>query len=133
MGSHKVVGKRYVFTRTSQMASIGTIFTSTYHTKQLNPWPNSPSSRVVNYSRLTAFQGDMEPFKGNSSTHGCLTNLSNKPQQSSLGNFQHHYPLELLVNVYSYRLIVKSACLAVVCMEAGFSQIRSHIYSYVIL
>ena len=35
MGSHKVPGKGYVNTKTSQMASIGAIFTSTYHTKQL--------------------------------------------------------------------------------------------------
>ena len=59
MSSHKVVGKGYVLTKTSQMASIGVIFTSTYHTKQLNPWPNSSASRVVNYSRLSACQGDM--------------------------------------------------------------------------
>ena len=32
MGSHEVAGKGYVFTKTSQMASIGAIFTSTYHT-----------------------------------------------------------------------------------------------------
>ena len=42
MRSHEVAGKGYVFTKTSQMASIGVIFTSTYHTKQLNPWPNQP-------------------------------------------------------------------------------------------
>ena len=29
------------------MTSIGVIFTSKCHTKQLNPWPNSSSSRVV--------------------------------------------------------------------------------------
>ena len=58
-GSHEVAGKSSVFTKTSQMASIGAIFTSTDHTKQLNPWPNSPASRVVNYSWLSACQGDM--------------------------------------------------------------------------
>ena len=30
MGSHEVVGKGYVFTKTSQMASIGAIFTTTH-------------------------------------------------------------------------------------------------------
>ena len=30
-----------VSTESSQMASIGAIFRSIYHTKQLNPWPNS--------------------------------------------------------------------------------------------
>ena len=90
------------------MASIGAIFTSTYHTKQLNPWPNSSTSRVVNYSCLSACQGDMEPFEGDPSTRGRLTSLRNKPQQSSQGNFQHQYMPQLLVNVYSYRLMVKS-------------------------
>ena len=59
VGSHEVAGKGYVLTKTSQMASIGVIFTSTYHTRQLNPWPNSSASRVVNYSQLSACQGDM--------------------------------------------------------------------------
>ena len=36
VGSHKVADKGYDFTKISQMASIGVIFTSTYHTKQLN-------------------------------------------------------------------------------------------------
>ena len=63
------------------MASIGANFTSTYHTKQLNPWPNSSTSRVVNYSWLSACQGDMEPFEGDPSTRERLTSLRNKPQQ----------------------------------------------------
>ena len=46
---------------------------------------------------------------------------------SSLGNFQHQYPHELLVSVYSYHLMVKSLCLAVVCMVGGFSQIQSQL------
>ena len=44
VGSHKVAGKGYINTENSQIISIGAIFNSTYHTKQLNPWPNSPSS-----------------------------------------------------------------------------------------
>ena len=31
MGRHEMVGKDYVFTKTSQIASIGVIFTTTYH------------------------------------------------------------------------------------------------------
>ena len=81
MQSHEVAGKGYVLTKTSQMASIGVIFTSTYHTKQLNPWPNSLASRVVNYSRLSAGQGDMQPFEGDPYTRGRLTSLRNKPQK----------------------------------------------------
>ena len=82
MGGKPRSGRQgYVLTKTSQMASIGVIFTSTYHTKQLNPWPNSSSSRVVNYSRLSACQGDMQPFEGDPYTRGHLTSLRNKPQQ----------------------------------------------------
>ena len=81
-GSHKVVGKGYIFTKTSQMASLGAIFTSTYHTKQLNPWPNSSASCVVNCSRLSACQGDIESFEGDPSTRERLTSLRNKPQQN---------------------------------------------------
>ena len=44
-----------------------------------------------------------------------------------LDNFLHQYLPELLVNVYSYRVMVK-VCLAVVCVEAGFCQIQSQIH-----
>ena len=74
------------------MASIGVILTSTYHTKQLNPWPNSSASRVVNYSRLSACQGDMQPFEGVPYTRGCLTSLRNKPQQKQLGQLSASIP-----------------------------------------
>ena len=37
--SHEVVGKGYVNIENSQMVSIGAIFSSKYHTKQLNLWP----------------------------------------------------------------------------------------------
>ena len=84
------------------MAYIDAIFTFTY---QLIPWPNS---YVVKYSQLSNCQGDMEPFEDDPSTRGCLTSLRNKPQESNLGNFQHQYLAELLVNVYSYHLMVKS-------------------------
>ena len=105
------------------MVSIGAIFISTYHTKQLNPWPNSSASRVVNYSQLSASKGDMQPLEGNPSTHGCLTSLRNKPctakQQNGLGNFQHQYLPELLVNacvqlsfVSCYRLCTAIACVS---------------------
>ena len=128
MGSHEVAGKGYVFTKTSQMASIGVIFTSTYHTKQLNPWPNSSASRVVNYSQLSACQGDMQPFEGDPYTHGCLTSLRNKPSKSSPGNFQHQYLAELLVNMYSYCLMVKS----VSCYCVRGSWLFSNLVTYVL-
>ena len=126
VGSHEVVGKGDVFTKTSQMVSIGAIFITTYHTKQLNPWPNSSANHVVNYSWLSACQGNMQPFEGDTNTGGCRQTSETSHSKSSMGNFQHQYLPELLVSVYSYCLMVK-VCLAVACMEAGFSQIRSHI------
>ena len=80
-----MAGKGYDFTKTSQMASIGSIFTTTYHAKQLNPWLNSLANHMVNYSWLSAYQGDVEPFKGDPSTSGCLTSPINKPQQKQPG------------------------------------------------
>ena len=80
-----MAGKGYVLTKTSQMASFGVIFTSTYHTKQLNPWSNSSASRVVNYSQLSVCQGDMQPFEGDPYTRGRLTSPRNKPQQKQAG------------------------------------------------
>ena len=42
------MGKVYVNIENSQMASIGAIFTYIYHTKELNPWPNSSASQGHN-------------------------------------------------------------------------------------
>ena len=92
MGSHKVEGKGYVFTKTSQMASIGVIFTSTYHTTQLNPWPNSSANYVVNYSWLSACQGDMQLFEDDLNTRGRLTSLRNKTQQKYPGKLSASIP-----------------------------------------
>ena len=80
MESYEVVGKGYVFTKNRQMTSIDAILTSTCHTKQLNPWPNSSASHVVNHSWLSACQWKMEPFEGHSSTHGCQTGLRKRPE-----------------------------------------------------
>ena len=85
MDSHKVVGKGYVYTQNNQMASIGVIFTSTYHIKQLNPWPNSSASHMVNYSWLSVCQGEVEIFEDHPNTHGCLTSLGNRPQRKQPG------------------------------------------------
>ena len=124
-GSHEVEGNGYVFTNTSQVASIGAIFASKNHTKQLNPCPNSSPSHVVNYSWLSACQGDMEPFEGHPSTRGYLTSLRYNIIQSkiSLGIFQHQYLAELLVNVQSYRLTVKSVSCCCVRGRRLFSKV----------
>ena len=109
------------------MASIGVIFTSTYHTKQLNPWPNSSASRVVNYSQLSACQGDMQPFEGDPHTCGRLTSLRTSHSKSSPGNFQHQYLAELLVNMYGYCLMVKSVSCCCVRGSRLFSYLVTHI------
>ena len=109
------------------MASIGAIFTSTYYTKQLNPWPNSSTSCVVNHSRVSACQREMESFEGDPSIPDVQQALETSHRKISLGNFQHHYLTEWLVNVYSYHLMVKSVSCCCVCVEASFSQIQSHI------
>ena len=71
------------------MALIGTTFRSTYLTKQLNPWPNSPASHVVIYSWLSTCPVEIEPVKEDPRTCGHLTNLTNTPQQKHPGSFQH--------------------------------------------
>ena len=68
----------------------------------------------MNYRLLSACQGEMEPFKDHPSLsthcrevwHASETNHS----KNRLGYFhdQYQYLPELLVNVYSYRLMVKS-------------------------
>ena len=98
------------------MTYIGAIFTSTYHTKQLNPWPYSSASYVVNYSQLSACQLAMEPSKDHPSTRESLTS-----ERNNLANFQHQYLPELLVNVYSYLLMVKSVSCCCVCGRRLFS------------
>ena len=97
------------------MASIGAIFTSTYYTKQLNPWPNSSTSCVVNHSRVSACQREMESFEGDPSIPDVQQALETSHRKISLGNFQHHYLTEWLVNVYSYHLMVKSVSCCCVC------------------
>ena len=63
MDSHKVTAKGYVNNVNGQMVSISAIFTSTNHTKQPNPWPNSSANRIANYSWLCACLGERKPFK----------------------------------------------------------------------
>ena len=63
-GSQEVMGKGYVFTKNSQMTSIGIIFITTCHTKQLHPRANSSASHVVIHSQLSACQGKIGSFEG---------------------------------------------------------------------
>ena len=64
-----MVSKDSIKTEGSQMASIGAIVSSTYHTRHLNPLPTSPASCVVIYTQLSACPGEIEPFKDHPGTH----------------------------------------------------------------
>ena len=90
------------------MAFIDAIFTSTHHTKQLNQWPNSSASCMVNYSQLSAFQGIWSYLKTTRALVDIWQASETSHSKSNLGNFHHQYLTELLVNVYSYHLMVKS-------------------------
>ena len=80
MGSHKMVGTGYVFTKNSQIISISAMRTTTCHTKQLDPLPNSSATHVVIHGLLSACQGKMGPFKGHLSTRGHHTGLRKRPE-----------------------------------------------------
>ena len=85
-----MAGKCYVFTKNSQMTSIGAIFTSICHTKQLSPWPNSSASRVVNHSQLSACQEKMGSFEDHPRTHGYQTGLRTALSENRLFNLKQY-------------------------------------------
>ena len=91
-----MASKGYINADNSQMVSIGAIFTTTYHLKQLNQWPNLLASDVMNYSRLFASPREMEPFEDHPSTCGYLINLRNKPQQKQPGQFSAPIPVRIV-------------------------------------
>ena len=112
-------------------ASTDAICTSTYHTKQLNPWPNLLASHAVNCSQLSPFQREIEPFKDHLNTRGCLTNLRTWKQP---GKLEHQYLPELLVNAYTYCLMMKNVSYCYVCGSQLFSNpATNYDYSYMVL
>ena len=115
-----MAGKGFVNTEGSQMVSFDAIFSSMYHTKQLNAWPSSSVSHVVIYSWLYVCPGEMEPFKDHLNTQGLSDNLQKQATAKAI-SAPCNTCLNCL-NVYSYCLMVKMS-LAVVWREAGFSQI----------
>ena len=88
MGSHEVVGKSSIITETFHLTSIGGIFSSTHDTKQLYQCMAKFTSQLCgDFSSVSCpctCQQEMEPFRGHSNTHGCLTNIGNKPLQELL-------------------------------------------------
>ena len=85
--SHEVAGKGCIHTENSQIASIGAISTSTYHTKQLNAYPTSSASVFVNYSWLLACPRKIELVKDHPNTHGHLTSSETSHRKNILGTF----------------------------------------------
>ena len=100
------------------MACIGAIVTSTYHTRQLNPWRNSSANRVVNYSRLSACQLS----QGRWTTRAVIWRLARThswtyeklQKQAKAKAAWVTFSIKTWICVYSYPLMVKM-CLAVVC------------------
>ena len=75
-----MAGEGYIFTKNSQIALTGVIFTSTCYIKQLNPRPYSSASCVVNHSWLSACQGMMGPFESHPNTRGHHTGLRKRSE-----------------------------------------------------
>ena len=100
VGNHKVTGKGYVYTENSQTSA-----PHAYHIKQQNPWPNSLASCMVNYSQFLVVQGKWSHLKV---TWALMDIWETNHSRSNLGNSQQQYLSELLVNVYSYHVMVKS-------------------------
>ena len=130
VGSHKVAGKSYVFTKISQMASTGVIFTFTYIShKQLNPWPNSSASCVVNYTQQSACQGMKVTLALVDIWQASATSHS----KSSPGNFQHQYwPGWIVINMYSYILFDIEKCVLLLCEWKPAFLKPGHIYVWLL-
>ena len=82
------------------------------------------------YSRLSAFQGDMEPVEGNLNTRGCLISLRNKPQQNQHGKLSASIPA-LIVSSYVQLLFDDEKCVYLLCVWKLAFLKSGHIYQTV--
>ena len=87
-----MAGKGYVKTKAAKWHPLVPLSLPHIVQSSYIQWPNSSASCVVNYSRLSACQEDMEPFEGDPSTHGHLTSLKNKPHQKQPGQLLASIP-----------------------------------------
>ena len=108
------------------MASIGVIFASTYHTKLLNPWPNSSASHVVNYSWLSDCQGDMQPYEGDPDTRGRLRSLKQATAKAARPTFS----INIWLNCYTMctAIIYDEKCVLLLCAWMASFVKSGHIY-----
>ena len=130
VGNHKVVAISSVKTENGEMASNGTIFSSTYISFKVAKSMVNLTSNMVIYSGCLLVQVRHSHLKTTQPLMNIWQALETSHSKSNLGNFQHQYLPEILVNVYSYHVIVK-VCHTVVCMKAGFPQ-SSHTYIYIV-
>ena len=115
------------YTDNSYMVFIGAIFSYTYHTKQLNIWPNSLVSRVANYSWLSACPGKMEPFKDNPSIYKGLTNFRSKPQLKQAGHLSA--PIRIWIVSYCVQLLFGGKSMSCCCVCGSQLFLNSVTYS----
>ena len=105
---------------------IGAVFTSTYHTNQLNQWTTSSASRMVIYSFLSTSPG----YRNHLKTIHALVNIwqasETSQSKSSLDNSWYKCLPEQLLYLYSYHMIVKMCfALLYICMETSlFSNVH---------
>ena len=111
--------------KTAKWHQFGAIFSSTYHTKQLNPWPSYLTTLciMVYTASWLLVQGRWSHLKTAQAPMEVIQILGTSHSKSSQGNFQYWYLPQLLVNVYSYHacdgekcVMVKSECVCV-CMQ----------------
>ena len=100
------------------MASIGAIFTSTHHTKQLNPLPNSSANRMVNHSSSCLLvKGRWSHLKTGLALVDVWQASETSHSKSSLGNFQHQaWIVIFLVNRYVQLSFDGEKCVLLLCV-----------------
>ena len=69
---------------------------------------------MVNYSQMSACQGDMQPFEGDPYTRGRLISLRNKPQQKQSGQLSASIP-GLIVSQRVQLLFDGEKCVLLLC------------------
>ena len=106
------------------------LFSSPHITQSswINPWPRSSASHIVNYSCLSVYSGKMSHFRTNWIIVYVWQASWTNHSKISRGNFQHQYLPELLVNVYSYHLMVKCVCYYCMCGSQLFSNPVTYVY-----
>ena len=96
-------------------------------TKQLNPSPTSPASCVAGWLLV---QGRSSHSKITHAFMDIWQNSETSHSKSSLGNYQHWYLADMLANVYSYCVMVKSVSYCMLhAWKPGFLKPVTYIWS----